>query len=82
MKANHDAGIKSGTRDTVVCQIQVPSDELSVSAGRYCKKCLLNCYVDSIVETKYFINVSVGCKTGEVVVELPITVRSVSKRIS
>ena len=30
-------GVKTGHRDTVTCQIFVPAEQLSVTAGRYCK---------------------------------------------
>lgn len=54
-------GIRAGSRDTVVCQIYVPADQLSVSAGRY-------------FESRYLINVLVCTKGGDVQLELPITI--------
>lgn len=54
-------GIKAGCRSSNVCQISVPCDELSVSAGRY-------------FEARYIIKIHVQTKGGEVELELPITV--------
>lgn len=54
-------GIKAGSRETVVCQIQVPGDQLSVSAGRY-------------FDVRYMIVVLICTKGGEAQVELPISI--------
>ena len=59
-------GIKAGCRSFNVCQISVPCDELSVSAGRY-------------FDTRYVIKIFVHTKGGEVELELPITVVHVWK---
>lgn len=54
-------GIRAGSRETLVCQIGVPADELSISAGRY-------------FETRYMIRIMVCTKGGDVDLELPITI--------
>lgn len=61
-KSDHPGwkGIKAGCRETIVCQISVPANELTVSAGRF-------------FESRYVIKVLVRTKGGDVQIELPIT---------
>lgn len=54
-------GVAAGARETVVCQVSVPANQLSISAGRY-------------FGVRYVINVVVCTKGGDVQLELPITI--------
>ncbi|QSL65433.1 hypothetical protein MERGE_002744 [Pneumocystis wakefieldiae] len=55
-------GVKPDTNDSVICQLLIPSAQLTVNAGRH-------------LAVKYFINISVGTAfTSKVVVQVPILV--------
>ncbi|KAG5519355.1 hypothetical protein PMAC_001981 [Pneumocystis sp. 'macacae'] len=55
-------GVEPDTSDSVICQLLIPSAQLTVNAGRH-------------LAVKYFINISVGTAfTSKVVVQVPILV--------